>query len=472
MTKTAVLSTDATSKVGESYTSILSYFLPEFIALFILYVLLQMLDSFFIAGLKTTTAYTTLGITNTLFHLITKVAEGLPVGIVVLCGQFNGIGDYKYVGKIVTDAFWTTCLIGAIIALVLYVSAYWIYVLYQVPQSVMHMGIPFLRLRVIGVFFNFVYFALMGFMRGIKNTKVPMYLSFIGALIFVLADYTLIFGRFGFRSMGIQGSALASIIQYVVMFIGALWYILYDTHMKKYSITLFSGVNVANVRMLLKLSWPVMVDKGSLAVCHIVLAIILGGMAKKMHIDTGNAVLASFSAIKLLEQLIILPGVAFAQVLTFLVSNDYQLHKWQSIKNNIMRIMLLAGGIVGTLLIFFACKPFCYLALCDTQNTYSSFAAKAIPFLHIVVIFDLLQLLFSAALRGAAHVKTVMWVRVVSSCFCILLAWLLSLMTLKSEVCHFILVYGSLYVSNACMAIYYIYYFRKNIWKKHSIAVV
>ena len=53
--------------------------------------------------------------------------------------------------------------------------------------------------------------ALAGFFSGRGQTKVPMYVTLAGNLVNIILDYILIFGKFGFSPMGIEGAAWATI---------------------------------------------------------------------------------------------------------------------------------------------------------------------------------------------------------------------------------------------------------------------
>lgn len=128
---------------GEGYGTIVRYFLPEFVTALALYSLLYLLDAWFIAHLKSTSMYATLGVTNTLLHFIVKIAEGLSVGTIVLTGIHNGAGRLEQAGRSFIDAFWVTLLSGAGISALLYVGAPWIYYVYGVPQDMITLGVPF-----------------------------------------------------------------------------------------------------------------------------------------------------------------------------------------------------------------------------------------------------------------------------------------------------------------------------------------
>ena len=450
-------------KHGENYNTILSYFFFEYITNLVLYAVPFWLDAMFIGRLESTTMYATLGVTNNFIHLIIKIAEALSVGTVVLSGQFNGKSAYQSVGRTIRDAFWVTCIVGLVFFLLLYSGAYWIYAWYGISEEIIKLGVPFLRLRAISVLFMFVFFALIGFLRGIKNTRTPMKIFMGGALVFIFFDYVLILGKWGFPAMGLQGSALASVLQYGFMFFIALCYVIFDKKNKKYGIELFSVLkDTSYLKKLLKLSWPVVLDKAVLASAYIWLA--------KMIASMGTCGIAAFCVVKDMERFAIIPATAFAHVITFLVSNDFGIKNWEGIKSNIKKIIFMCSIIVGVILILFSCWPEHIIHLFDKKGEFTALAARAFPILSILAFFDLLQLILSGAMRGTGNMRVVMTVRLVIVLgYFMPLSYFLSRLDIQDQTLKFILVYGSFYLGNALMSIVYINRFRGEDWKISSM---
>jgi MATE family multidrug resistance protein len=448
---------------GESYAGILRYFLPEFISSLVLYALIPLIDARWIAGLKSTSLYATVGVTNTLIHFLVKAAEGFSVGTVIIAGHYNGLGDYKAVGRSVSSAFWVTVVVGGSIASMLYGGAYWIYWLYGVPEKMIALGIPFLRLKAIGIFFMFVYFAFIGFLRGIKKPRIPMQIFILGAAVFLFFDYVLINGVWGFPAMGLQGSAMASVIQYGVMLACALAYIVLNTDNRKYGIELLRDVSRLDTMMdILKLSWPVVLDKTLFAAAYIWLGYLINPM--------GKYAIASYAVIKDLERLAIQPAAAFANVVTYLVSNEYAVKNWDGIKNTIKRIVFLSTIFVFAILIVFSYKPEFFIELFDPKKKFTAFAAAIFPLMSMLVLFDVLQLILSGALRGAANVKVVMWARMGTFLLYFMpISYVFAVMPFGNPMIKFFLIYGSFYLGNAVMSIIYIWRFKGQAWKQESI---
>lgn len=450
---------------GERYGRIICYFLPEFITSLLLYSMPIILDAYFIGSLKSTALYSTLGATNNLIHFVIKIAEGLSIGTVMLVGHYNGKGDYKEVGNILRDAFWTTLIIGGAIASALYFGAYWIY-LWYVPAELVPIGVPFLRLRALSIFCMFVFMAFVGFLRGIKNARAPMKIFISGAAIFLLCDYMLIYGKWGAPAMGLQGSALASVIQYSFMLVVVIGYIAWNKKNHKYIASLLSiFTDKAGIKRVLSISWLVVLDKSIMAFAYIWLL--------RMMKPMGECGIATFCLVKDMERFAFLPAVACAQIITFLVSNDLGKGNWEGIKANIKKVIFLASILVFSLLFIMSMWPRTFMQFFDKKGDFIDTAAVVFPILSCLVFFDLLQLILSGALRGSGNVKTVLAVRM---CICFGYFFPVSYiiayhMPIEHMALKFVLIYGAFYIGNAIMSIVYIKKFRSGQWRLQQLRI-
>jgi len=446
---------------GESYRNILRYFFPEFITALVFYSALYLLDARFISVLKSTSRYTVLGLSNNFLHFVVKIAEAMAISVTVLCGRYNGAGLYKKVGEAFVDAFWVTMISGISFSAFLYFGAYHIYYFLGVTPKMIHMGVPFLRIRAIGILFLFIYLSFVSFLRSLKDTKTPMAIFVLGAFLFIGFDYCLIFGKCGFPCLGLLGSAWATLIQYVSMCLFAFIYIFCSDKRRKYSIKFFQPINLQYVKKIIHLSWPIILDKASIAASYIWLG--------KMIAPMGKYSLASYAVIRDMERFAFLPAVAFAQIITFLVSNDIGRKNWRGIASNIKKVVFLASILVFILLFFLSLYPEFFIGLFDQKNTFTAFASKIFPFLSLFVFFDLLQLILSGALRGAGDVRTVMWARlIVCGGLFAPLSYLVSRTSGGDPLMKFILIYVMFYVGNGIMSIIYIKRFRSGEWARQG----
>ena len=248
-------------------------------------------------------------------HFLTKLSETIPVAAMAVIGRYNGSQDYEECGRYIFPTVCAGLIIGVIQFVLIFVGAGFLFGWLGVPEKMMLVGVPFLKLKSFGALLTFVAMALIGFMRAVKNTRVPMLLSLVGVAVYIFFDFVLVHGNLGFASYGLQGPAIASVIQYLVMIAISLGYIFYVPEYKKYftDVTL-SLFDIKRISYILKLSWPIMIDKGTLALSYVWLS--------KMIASMGKYAIVTFDVVKNLERFAFLPAVAGAQIITFLLVTD------------------------------------------------------------------------------------------------------------------------------------------------------
>jgi Na+-driven multidrug efflux pump len=171
-----------------------------------------------------------------------------------------------------------------------------------------------------------------------------------------------------------------------------------------------------------------------------------------------------------IERFAFLPAVAFAQIITFLVSNDFGKQNWHGISANIKKVVFLASLMVFSLLLIFSLCPGFIIHFFDQKGTFTSFSAKIFPLLSIFVFLDLLQLILSGALRGAGDVRTVMWTRLIvcAGFFCPVTYVVATFFPLVDPMLKFLIIYATFYVGSGIMSIVYVCLFRTGEWSKRS----
>ncbi|MFH1644157.1 MAG: MATE family efflux transporter [bacterium] len=445
---------------GDPTKKIIFYWLPELISTGILISVPPVLDSLIISHLKSTTIFGAFGMAASLLHTLTKLSESIPVAEMAIVGRHNGAQEYPKCGQDLGDTFWTTIFIGISQFLLIFFGASTIYSWLGVSDKMISIGTPYLILRSLGIFLVFVLMSFIGFMRGVKNTKIPMLINIVGMATFSFFDYSLVLGRFGFPQIGLTGSAIASIIQYVVMISIAVSYIHLNPDYKKYFYKLFFNYfNNKRVAQLLNLSWPIMIDKGSLAFAYIWLS--------KMIAPMGKYAIATYDIINKLERFAILPAAGFANVVIFLVSNRLGANDPDGAKANVKKIMVMTAGSVLVTLSILCYNSRFFVSFFDPKHKFTDFASTALTFISLFVVFDFVQLILAGALRGSGSVRSVMWVRFFSCFFFFLpLSYFLAHLPIESEVLKFIIIYGTFYINTGFMGLLFLKKIMSPNWKK------
>ena len=387
-----------------------------------------------------------------------KMAEGVTIGSIAL-RRYDGIGKFAVAGQTMRDIFSIYVGGGRALVCLLHFRRPCNLQLVWHAGSMIALAVPLLRLKAVGLFFMFVFSALSSFLRGIKNAKALMKIFIVGGSCFIFFDYALLYGKFGFPCLGIYASAAGDAIQYGIMSLIIVSYIVLNKNNEKYHISFKPRIiDWSTIKLIYSLSWPAILDKASFAASYI----WLGSMVASM----GETVIASFGVIKDIERFAFLPAIAFASVITFLVSNSYSQRDWQGIKSNIKKILFLAVIVVMAILTL-ACVYASYiLPWFDHNQEFTPFASRALPYISVLAFFDVGQIILSGALRGATNVRTVMITRVlVFFGFVFPVTYFISISPAVQGMMKFFLIYGSFYCGHLIMIGVYIWRFRGEAWK-------
>ena len=88
--------------------------------------------------------------------------------------------------------------------------------MYTNKENIRQMGIPYLRIVGWCYPLQTLAMAMGSLLRSIEKVKIPLFASIASLITNTFLNWVLIFGRFGFPSMGIRGAAIATVIAHVV----------------------------------------------------------------------------------------------------------------------------------------------------------------------------------------------------------------------------------------------------------------
>ena len=194
---------------------------------------------------------------------------GLLTSINTFVAQCYGAGDRRGIAV----AAWQ----GLYIALVSYLLVLLIsrftehaFALLKPSQEIQQLGVVYTRIRLYGGITAFIHFAVSSFLRGIGDTKTPMWIAIIANLINIILDYLLIFGHFGFPRLEVTGAAIATVIAGTVSAVIYLAIFFSKKFNREYQTRSNFQINLRQIRRILRIGAPMgiqsLLDLGSFTI--------------------------------------------------------------------------------------------------------------------------------------------------------------------------------------------------------------
>jgi len=166
------------------------------------------------------------GFTHVLYFTLLSVFMGTVEIVNTFASQSYGAGEMKESSHRCWQAIYMA-LMAWPVAIVISFFFEDLFRLLGPSPEVQALGTSYGTIRMYGSGPFLVYIALAFYFRGVGMVKTPMISAIVMNLVNVTLDYVLIFGKFGFPAMGVEGAAWASNIGIVVaaalLFVIFMW---------------------------------------------------------------------------------------------------------------------------------------------------------------------------------------------------------------------------------------------------------
>ena len=246
------------------------------------------------------------------YFVFTTVAFGFALGVQIIVARRFGERNYDRIGVIFEHGSLFVLILGSILFSVLYFFSDHLLLWLIDSPNIYEASLDYIKYRRFGIIFvcfNFLYRALY---VGISNTKVITYSTIIMAVVNIILDYCLIFGKFGFPEMGIGGAALASFLAEVSAFVFFSLYSYITLRKREFGMFKIHRLESELMGRIFKISAPTMIQKlFSFSVWFIFFVLI-----EKM----GETATGISSITRSIYMILITPCFAFATTTNTLVS--------------------------------------------------------------------------------------------------------------------------------------------------------
>ena len=152
---------------------------------------------------------------------ITGIILGLTTGTTILIAMGTGAKDDRKVAATIGTSVYFFTVTGIILTLVMVLLHRPIAELMHTPEEAMADTLHYILICSAGIPFIMGYNVVCGILRGLGDSKSPLYFVGLACIINIGADFLLV-GGFGMRA---AGAAIATVLSQGISFLTALWFL-------------------------------------------------------------------------------------------------------------------------------------------------------------------------------------------------------------------------------------------------------
>ena len=255
--------------------------------------------------------------------------------------------------------------------------------------------------------------ACSGFFTGIGKSKTIMLINGVGLILNVFLDYLLIFGNFGFPSMGIVGAGYATAIANFGAALLGFYLVFTGPNARRFKMREGWRFQSDLMKRFIKFGVPSGLQWALEGLAFTGFLIFIG------RLPNGDAALAASSITVSVLMLAILPVLGIAQGVSALVGQ----HLGEDAPSKAVQVswagVSMALVYICTMSVTFVLFPKFYMNWFGSPNSMELWASvqELVPnlliFVAIFVLFDSLNLIFSFTLKGAGDTRFVSLVALV-----------------------------------------------------------
>ena len=303
----------------------------------------NMVDSFVVGRFIGTDALAAVGTSFPIIFFMVALILGVTMGSTVLISQYFGAKDMESLQKVVTTSYIFLFVAGAVMSVFGVLAAPFILKAMAVPPEVLPDATSYLRIIFGGMLATFGYNGVAAMLRGLGDSKTPLYILIAATLLNVVLDlvFVVVF------HWGVAGAAWATIISQGLSFIGAL--IVLDTRNKYVRLDFRRLVwDKPIFRQMLRIGLPTGLQQTLVSLGMMVLSRIVN--------EYGPLTMAAYTAAARIDSIASMPAMNLSQAVTTFTGQNMGAGKTERVRRGHLSAIVVSTVIsllIGVLVIVF-----------------------------------------------------------------------------------------------------------------------
>jgi putative MATE family efflux protein len=302
----------------------------------------QIIDSIIVGQFLGKQALAAVGASFPIIFTLISLVIGIATGSTIVIAQYFGAKDFDKVKRSIDTLYIYLFVASIILTIVGIIFTEPLFRLMQLPDEIMPQAVTFLQIYLLGMVAFFGFNGTSSILRGLGDSKTPLYFLIASTILNVLLDllFILVF------KWGVAGAAIATVISQTLAFIATIVYL------NKYHKII--SINIKNLvfdKQLfyksIKIGLPTGLQQTFVA---------LGMMALMGIVNTfGTNVVAAYSVAARIDSLASMPAMNFSMALSAFVGQNIGANKSNRVRSGLIATLKMSSIIavsISILVIF------------------------------------------------------------------------------------------------------------------------
>ncbi len=266
--------------------------------------------------------------------LVTGAAMGLSIGGTVMIAQYSGQKKYKEQRQTIGTMTTLYLILSVVLTVAMLLLCDPLLTLLKTPENAYQQAVDYYNICMSGMVFMFLYNAISGVLRGMGDSKRPLYFVLIAAVTNIVLDLILV-GKFDMAS---AGAAWATIASQALSVIISLLYLVKKKFFSEYKLSDFK-IDKESLKPLFKIGLPSSVQSLVVSLSFLTLTALVN--------DLPNAEVASAcqGIGGKINSFAILPGLAISSAISSMAGQNIGAGEFKRAKKTMYVGMLMAFSV-------------------------------------------------------------------------------------------------------------------------------
>jgi putative MATE family efflux protein len=283
-----------------------------------------------------TVALSAVTVSFPVLFLVIAIAGGITMATNILVSQAYGAKDMQWMRRSIdSGAVLTASLTLICVGAGLLVSKSLMHAM-NTPKDVLPSALSYLRIFICGMPMMFGVFLIASILRGIGDSRTPLYFQSISVVVNAVLDPILMFGWLGCPRMGLNGTAVATIIAQIMTLTALVIYMRRRSHIVEPR-WLHPDVDREACMLTIRIGVPSMVQQALVSVGLVVITSIVNKF--------GEQASAGFGAGMRIDQIAFMPLMSFGMAVSTLTGQNIGAGHFDRVRKIFSWGVLLSCGV-------------------------------------------------------------------------------------------------------------------------------